>query len=303
MSVLDNDDRRPIAAVATRSPKTNNEDAGKVLSHLTLPVAGVVVADGLGSHHGAHIASDTAVRALAASIEAASDLTANAMPVFFEAARTSISNDVSKRMSNLPDGLNLDEAFGTTLLCGLDLPDRFVMAYVGNGAMIHLRANFIEFPPTRLLPWSATNCLNPHASPDQRLYKWLGPRTCPTQSTPTIVEIAKDNLVSGDILIVCSDGIYSLDHAQVGWAQVSLDVPRKRFVDTESVAILYEHLRAFVAGAPLTSEALHECLDNYLMELDARKELSDDCTVGVIVTAAALRYYEGGRSQGRRIFE
>ena len=58
----------------------------------------------------------------------------------------------------LPADLNLAEAFGTTLLCALDLPDRLVAAYVGNGAIIHLRGDFpssrrrSSCPGTRELP-------------------------------------------------------------------------------------------------------------------------------------------------------
>jgi serine/threonine protein phosphatase PrpC len=269
----------------------------EVVCHRTLPIAGVVVADGLGSQYRSDVGSSEAARALAASIEAVSALTSIAMPAWFGDARMAIENVVSAEVNKWPDNLNLDNAFGTTLLCGLDLPERLLMAYVGNGALIHLRADFDEFPPTLLLPWTAANCLNPHslmAQGTDRLYKWLGPRTSAVQSSPTVVEVAKDNLLYGDILIICSDGITSLDHTQVG-----LDAQKQMWMRADdSVAILYWHLRAFIATGHLTSADLRACLERYLDDLDAQQQVADDCTIGVIVTSAALRYYEG---RGRKV--
>ena len=296
--IVDRQERAAIVAVGTWSRKQNNQDAAGVVCHPELPVSGVIVADGLGSHFGADVAAHEATAALARSIEAAPSLESLVMPVLFEHARDAIAKVVD-RHGSVPGGLNLDDAFGTTLLCGLDLPERLLMAYVGNGSLIHLRANFVELPPTLLMPWSAVNCLNPHSQMVDGiglLYKWLGPRTSAVQSAPSAIELTKDNHGCGDILIVGSDGLCSLDHAQAG-----PDARNQLWHSADwSIAVLYEHLRTFFSDGLLTSAGLRDALENYLGDLAARHPISDDCTVAVVVTGAALRYYESRRSQGRR---
>jgi serine/threonine protein phosphatase PrpC len=287
--------QRPLIAVATRSRKAVNQDAAAVACHPDLPLAGVVVADGLGSHFGADEAARIAVTTVTESIESAHDTTSQWLLSAFAAARLEIERLVCDRSETLPAELNLAEAFGTTLLCGMDMPDRLMVGYVGNGAIIHLRGDFLAFPPTQLLPWNAVNYLNPHSRMVRGtnvLYKWLGPQTTAAQSSPTVLEIAKDDSFVGDLLLVCSDGISSLDQTPIG-----LDADKRMWIRADrSVAMLYAHLKEFIAHEALTSDALHVCLEHYLLDLDAAHLVGDDCTIGVVVTAAAVKGFESRRS-------
>jgi serine/threonine protein phosphatase PrpC len=284
----------PLVAVATRSHKAVNQDAAVIIGHTRLPLTGVAVADGLGSHYGAGTAARAAAAAAAATLESLVTIEHVCLPAVFADARQAIEAAVGWGGEPLPGGLNLAAAFGTTLLCGLDLPDRLVAAYVGNGAIIHLRGDFSEFPPTQLMPWNACNYLNPHSRMGRGtnvLYKWLGPQTTMTQSSPTVIEIRKDDLLFGDLLLVCSDGISSLDQTPIG-----LDGDQRMWIQADrSLAMLYDHLKQFVGNEPLTSEALTVCLERYLDDLDARQLIGDDCTVGAIVSAAAVQRYESRR--------
>ena len=246
---------RPLIAVATLSHKAVNQDAAAIVCHSYLPLGGVVVADGLGSHFGADEAARIAVTSTAASIESVTHIESLSLPSVFANARLAIQEAVRDRVEALPAGLNLAETFGTTLLCGMDLPDRLTVGYVGNGAVIHLRGDFLDFPPSQLLPWNAVNYLNPHSRMVRGtnvLYKWLGPQTTAVQSSPTVLEIAKDNSLVGDLLLVCSDGISSLDQTPIG-----LDSDRRMWIRADrSLALLYGHLKEFFAHEAPTSDAL-----------------------------------------------
>ena len=280
----------PLVAVATRSHKTINQDAAALLAHPYLPIAGVAIADGLGSHFGADESARTAVAAAAMAIESVDSISDVRLPPAFGDARRAIERAVRDRAAPLPADLCLADAFGTTLLCALDLPDRLVAGYVGNGAIIHLRGDFHEFSATQLMPRSACNYLNPHSRMQRGanvLYKWLGPVTTVVQSTPTVLEIGKDDLLSGDLLLVCSDGICSFDQTPIG-----LDSDRQMWIRADlPLSILYEHLRRFIEREPLTGESLEACLDRYLDDLESRQLIGDDCSVGTIVTGDALRRY------------
>ena len=293
-------DSRPLIAVATRSHKTVNQDAGLVVCHSHLPLAGVIVADGLGSHFGAEEAARVATATTAAAIESVRELGSLCLASTFADARRAIERTAHDRAHALPSELNLAEAFGTTLLGALDLPDRLVVGYVGNGAVIHLRGDFLDFPPTQLLPWNAVNYLNPHSRMVRGtnvLYKWLGPQTTLAQSTPTVLDIRKDDLLVGDLFVVCSDGIASLDQTPIG-----LDADRRMWIRADpSLAMLYSHLKEFIAHRALTSDALQICLERYLLDLDAADLIGDDCTIGVIVTTAAVKRFERVRATAETI--
>jgi hypothetical protein len=112
------------------------------------------------------------------------------------------------------------------------------------------------------------------------------------QSTPTVIEIRKDNLLVGDLLLVCSDGICSLDQTPIG-----LDGDKRMWIQADrAVATLYDHLKRFIGNEPLTSAALTICLEQFLDDLNGRQLVSDDCTVGAIVSAAAVQRFESRRS-------
>jgi hypothetical protein len=91
----------------------------------------------------------------------------------------------------------------------------------------------------------------------------------------------------GDIVMICTDGIYSSDQVNIGRTKdgstwFKIEQPLLRFVAA---------LDSFFAGSSvLTDDTLRRALDGYLAQLHADDLLDDDASLGVIVTAPALRY-------------
>lgn len=287
------DDLRSLAAVATRTRKRVNQDAGAAFRFGD--GGAVLVADGLGSHYGAEIASALVVEHARRHLEASAKEEAEPdLRRAFEAARQALSQHVASVAVDLPADLVHSVAFGTTLICAVDSPARLSIAYVGNGGLIHLRGNFNDFPASQLLPWSAINYLNPHSISSgghNVLYKLLSPWIPPANATPTCLDIAKENELHGDILMACSDGIFSYDQTSIG-----RDPEGHVWISADrAVTAFYDALGQFFAAGVLDSPALERCLQRYLAAVDAEQPLGDDATLGVVISAQAIRYQEARR--------
>src|SRR5438034_132361 len=141
-----------LVAAASLTNKVVNQDACGVVVNDKAALSAIVVADGLGSHYGAEIASriavDTAARYLQAT-ECASDLNLDDV---FSAARDAIDAYASQDTLATPPDLDWDNAFGTTLLCAVETRDLVTVGYLGNGGIFHIRGDFHSFPKSRLLP-------------------------------------------------------------------------------------------------------------------------------------------------------
>jgi serine/threonine protein phosphatase PrpC len=275
-------------AVATFSTKATNQDACRTFANPVAHLSGVVVADGLGSQYQAEVAATFAVGELCVALERVE----SADSLDFAALFTTISTGLTAHVRALPDlpaDLKMDQAFGTTLLCAVDAPGRFIIAYVGNGAILQVRGDFNTFPETQLLPWSAINLLNPHSAPVRgrnALYKFLAPYAESSQIAPTVITISKDDHTYGDIIVVCSDGIASLDQTPVGW-----DDQQQIWISAEpKVTLFYEHLSTLFLSEPMTDVSLTAALEAYLAALAARRLVSDDCTIGVLVSERTRRF-------------
>jgi len=289
------DQEEPLVAAATRSRKTVNQDAFAVVApgHASLPA--VVVADGLGSHYGAEAASDIAARTIAEAIRDTPSAAALDLSSAFQAARCRIVRHVETLGDTLPPDLDRTQAFGTTAVCAVDGPDRLTLGYVGNGGLFHLRGNFNGFPKSQLLPWTALNYLNPHTVPEQgknAMCKLVSPANGAASAMPTVLTVSKDVDLFGDIVVCVTDGVYSYDQTPMG-----RDSEHRTWISGErSVALLFAALGTFFAGPEHTMDALAGCLEEFLVALDAENLMSDDCTVGVLVTEQALRYQARRRS-------
>ncbi len=277
-----------VSAVSSVSRKPVNQDAACAWVNTARGLTGVVVADGLGSHYGADVASARAATALASILCDLGPDSPLDLPGAFARVNAALTAHV-EGLPDLPPDLDWNAAFGTTLLCAVDDGDAFTVAYAGNGAIFHVRGDFNACPATQLLPWSAVNVLSPHALSTRgrsTLYKFLGPGASVSQVMPTVVTISKDAEAFGDIVIVCTDGIASQDQTSIG-----LDDANQLWIKGDAgVAMLYDHLSRFFAAPRQTDDTLQVELERYLAALLARGLVSDDCTVGVIVSAAAARY-------------
>ena len=287
-----------LTACATRGSKPNgaNQDA------CANSARAVVVADGLGSFFKSEVASAFAAKALNSRLTEADDTQLSQRDWFkraFREVQQELAASPEADLASVPDTHDKKQAFGTTLLCVAAHDDLLTMAYVGNGAMLHLRAGFDEFPGMYVLPWSAQNYLNPHNVPENgksAMTRLIAPGLANEWVVPTVLQLQQDLRGPGDIIVVCSDGIYSADEVQVGrdsegniWQS-----------GNQTLVILYEMLGEFLRKAEPTSSDLKHTLELYLDRLSQAKLIEDDCTLGVLVTPAALAYYATKYNAGQQ---
>lgn len=281
--------RRTLAATATSSRKAVNQDACRSVVNTKAGLTGVVVSDGIGSQFGAALASTLAVDALTERLERLDDAAALDLGALYRDVNDVLTAHV-QQVPDVPSGVDVATSFGTTLLCAIETASAFTLAYVGNGAIIHARGNVATFPQTYLLPWSAVNVLNPHTVPERGrsvLYKHLAPFASAQMVTPTVVTISKDPSIFGDVVIVCSDGITSIDQTRVGTddeGEIWIHGPR-------GLAVLYQHLSSFLTGGARGQAELDRMLDAYLDALSQQNLIADDSSIGILVTPQAVRVH------------
>lgn len=280
-----------LMAAATTSNKKVNQDAYALARNGKVPLAGLIVADGLGSHYGAEVASSTVATTLRGALEQIECSCEIDLPRLFDEAQQGLNRQVREHADELPDDLDWRNAFGTTVISLVETKDQLVMGYLGNGGIFHIRGNFNTFPSSQLLPWTAVNYLNPHSVPQggkNVLYKLLSVRSSASEIAPTVLALGKDLEGFGDILLLCTDGIYSYDQTPMG-----RDSNEQIWISGEAtLALFFESLKSFFAGHEYTEPALHAALDDYLGQLSVKNLVADDCTVGVLITERALRYQE-----------
>lgn len=277
-----------LFATATISAKHVNQDAEEIAYNPEFPLAAVVVADGVGSHYGAEVASAIVASYLARKLKALLPGECLDMRRLFAGAQQCLRNEVEANLESLPPDLDRNHAFGTTAICVAETANVLTFGYAGNGGIFHIRGNFNTFPSSQLLPWSAINHLNPHALSVQGknvMYQLLSPWGTPEATVPSVVTISKDDDRFGDIVLCCTDGIYSYDQTAIG-----RDDKQNIWISGEdSMARFYKNLARFFEAEP-SADALQKTLDAYLADLATAGLLHDDCTVGVLITQKALAY-------------
>jgi PPM family protein phosphatase len=300
-----------IAAVQSISLKIANQDSCKCILIHEPDTFAIMVADGIGSFPGSEKASSfVCVKA--------SDLIAGIVDgnLTWRQLFLKIQNDLNKQYEKeLPEAKpailekKLEESnettakhtvsteiskIGTTFIAAFETEDTFKIAYAGNGAVFHLRANFNQFPPEVIhIPWSSMNYLNPHSNfvdGSEVLYKFIATDSNPADCVPTELIISKDNEFYGDILMICTDGIASNDQAIYATSNdpsgIAYWVKKEKTMD-----IFYKYLQEFITSKEVNAETLEKVLKNLLCEYQLQNLLEDDSTIGLIITDKALKYY------------
>jgi serine/threonine protein phosphatase PrpC len=284
-----------ILAVASTSNKEKNQDSCAVVKNEEAGLTAVIVADGIGSHfaadQGSHVVTESAASTLA---ELGQDSPVDLEDVF-RAAHTRLKKHVVEHAEAIPADVDWANAFGTTLLCAVETRRHLLLGYVGNGALVHIRGNFNSFPESQLLPWSAINYLNPHSfsrNGKNVLYKLLSPRSLAPVASPTVLSLQKDNELFGDIVVACSDGICSYDQTPIG-----RDSDGRIWIGSDqTLELLFDALKSFFSRGQWTRDALGEALETYLVTLREKNLVTDDCTLGVLITEQTLAYQEALRT-------
>jgi serine/threonine protein phosphatase PrpC len=281
---------RGLVAGSTISAKPVNQDAFCVVRNEKVPLAAAIVADGLGSHFGAEIASSIAAATIAAGLDKLTTAAQLDLHGLFCEASRAIAQYRTEHADSLPPNLDWQNAFGTTAVCAVETDHELLLAYIGNGGIFHIRGNFNTFPKSQLLPWTAVNYLNPHALPRDGknvIYQVLSPYGSGGATAPTILTLTKDDELLGDIILICTDGVYSFDQVPMG-----RDSDRKVWISAEpSTTLFFEALDCFFTG-PTSQDRLNRCVETYLTNLKAANLVCDDCTVGVLITEKALEFQD-----------
>jgi len=176
--------------------------------------------------------------------------------------------------------------FGTTAIALIETENKIIVAYTGNGAVWHIRGNFDEFPSQFPFPWNAVNLLNPHSIPEngkEALYRLISNSPNDEECIPTIIEINKDQQ-QGDIVMVCTDGIYSADQQIPGRNAKGIWIRYE-----PAMLVFFEKLNQYFASHSTYEKAsIEHFLDEYLKEIVFG--LHDDATIGLLITREATSY-------------
>lgn len=297
-NLSDADSFAKLYAVATRSktgqPDKNEDAVACLVNEAGLRV--VVVADGIGSHSYARVASSFIAEQAISIIKDLRSVDRTVLGGVFQDLHRQL---LEKARVYLEEGefeaIDRERSFGTTLIVAIETECSFLIAYTGNGGVWHIRGNFDHFHSSRLFPWSAINHLNPHTNEEggrEILYRHFSLSDNSLRTTPTILELSKDEHY-GDILVICTDGIYSSDQVRVG-----RDSSSQTWIEADVTIIsLFDTLKFFLRSpsADLTATTLQTRLEEYLLNLDQKKVIEDDASVGVIITSKALSLRDRNR--------
>ncbi|TVZ60049.1 serine/threonine protein phosphatase PrpC [Flavobacteriaceae bacterium MAR_2010_105] len=282
--------KQSIFSSATITNKTENQDdhgcfRGQNFNSL-------FVADGLGSFQFAKLSSARVINFIkkkAESFELNNNLKnpkVNYPDLFRNAKDDLIGYSNQYIIDNEIDPVDFENLFGTTLITLYETDVKIGIAYVGNGAIWHIRGCFNSFPEPYLIPWNAVNLLNPHSLPEdgkEALYRLISNSKNYQECIPTVLEINKDREF-GDIIMICSDGISSIDQLRAGSNDKGIWVKYETFL----IKLFEQISDFFLTTEEYTDLELNKMLIDYLEEL--KPEFDDDATIGVLMTSEVLEY-------------
>lgn len=282
-----------VATTAKNQVKENeNQDGCEIAENNISNLRAVIVADGLSSYKYAELASKFVTKSIKGQIESYRSKKDIDFKQVFKETRLGLirfAEDFEKKNCIT---LNKNNSFGTTLIVALEDDNKVSFAYVGDGAIWHIRGNFNNFHKTQYLPWNALNYLNPHSVQNDQgkpaMYRMISISDDADEGVPTILHIDKDNLLYGDMFMICTDGIYSYNQVPIG-----------RYPENDSIWIsgektmylFYQYLNDYFENNPNpNNESLQKASKVYLDSLKSQTLLDDDATIGVIITSKAIEY-------------
>jgi len=285
-----------ILAICSLANKPINEDACIKLSNENANFSAVIVADGLGSNGYASNASAFVVQWMQNKLLQLDDVAFIDFFEFFPLLKHALIAHVEN--FEVENNLSLDrfQNFGTTLICAIETENEFILAYTGNGSIWHIKGNFNDFSAGRIIPWNSINYLSPHTveeSGREALYKLISPTDNFDEIVPTVIRISKDKNY-GDIIMICSDGIFSQDQVRIGknttgaWMKIE-----------DCLIDFYPYLNLFF-NQKNENNLEYDFKDNFTFSEDNLTEIfqqylakgtwDDDATLGIIVSKEALLY-------------
>jgi PPM family protein phosphatase len=177
-----------------------------------------------------------------------------------------------------------EKTLATTSILVTEIEDRIIIAYTGNGAVWHIKGNFNSLPDSFLFPWNAFHLLNQYkfsGKAGRNQYQSGLNNDNDEENSPSIIEIQKDKQY-GDIILICTDGIYSTNHLK-GKNEKGIWIRKNKIF----ILKIFSYLNHFFhSGKSQDKDTLKEILKLYLQEL--KPFLVDDATIGVLITSDAI---------------
>ena len=293
-----------VAAVASDTLKPKNQD-GYCEAYIEKYCARIIaIADGVGSsfnaEKGSRLVTSKAVELIKNAIEANGTVHFNSIFDKIQIDFDGIFNQIQAELDAQVESEYTDEhqvaelksaSYGTTLIIGIDLPDRFIAAYVGNGSIWHVSGLFNTFPSMVCLPWNAINLLTPDTVMNggkEALYKIFFYKGEKKHHKPTVLQISKLNETPGDIFILTTDGVYSSDHA----IAAKDDEGEIWIPSTPQFGLLNDKLKTYVEGnEDINDDTLRQMLVRYLAHLKDAKIMDDDTTLAVFISNEAKNHF------------
>lgn len=298
-----------IAAVASDTRKEKNQDSFCEAYVEKAKARIIAVADGVGSSYkseeGSKIVAATAVDLVKKAIESKGDVDFDSVfqkiQIDFDGIFDKTQEELDAKVeTDYPDELALlkPASFGSTLIIGIDMPDRFIAAYVGNGSIWHVSGLFNTFPSIVSLPWNAVNLMTPDtimSGGKEALYKIFFYKGEKKRHHPTVLQLSKLNEAPGDMFIITTDGVYSSDHAIA-----AKDEEGETWIpSTSQFGLLCDYLKAYVEGPDdINDETLKQMLVKYLSHIKEAKIMDDDTTLGVFISDEAKKHFLEKRNNG-----
>ena len=180
---------------------------------------------------------------------------------------------------------------GTTFISAINInqSDEVQLEYLGNGGIIHLHGDFSTNVNSEE-PYRYGEIMIPHISPNGALTKHLSHNSEKTELASSKIQLNL-NYITGDILLLFSDGISSLED------KVILKDNENRFWRNENPAIqlILKELNLFLLSNSkeyVFKDQLIEFNVGILKKLKNENYLEDDASLGIIITEKVLNYYK-----------
>jgi len=266
---------------ASMPNKEPNEDA-----HLHFKTSSglfvFAVADGLGSFSAAAEASKQAIEYVKQYVDSIIIPDSKSLLQLFQGINSYLC-ELAK--GDEYKGRDSEKLLGTTLILGIEETDKVTFAYLGNGAIIHIRGTIAEYKDNDD-PWFASNLLNPHSVPQkggEPLYKFLT-NNSDYHGQPSIITVEKDK-IAGDAFIICTDGISSQDHFLL-YKLEDIDLARTYLARTYTDDKLLDLYNLLKKIKNKEKPNLENVIDEFLNNNKGR--FGDDATLAILLTDSFL---------------
>lgn len=179
---------------------------------------------------------------------------------------------------------------GTTFISAVNKnnSDNIEIEYLGNGGIIHLYGDYSTSVNSKE-PYRYGEIMIPHVSPKGALTKHISHTSGELELASSRIEFNL-NYITGDILLLFSDGISSLED------KVILKDNENRFWRNENPAIqlILAELDVFLSESTIDTfkKDLIEFNQGILEMLKAGNYLEDDASLGIIITKNVLNHYK-----------